>query len=157
MKVIFLDIDGVLNNLEHCIKLDKLLGKEQYWALFRAVSQMPFDYQSCLLIKRLMKETDAKVVLSSTWRANIKNIEIIEKFAQINISDRTPILNTIRGEEIKKYLLEHPDITQYVIIDDDSDMLPEQTKYLCLTNGEIGFTEENYKKCMEILSDEKVL
>lgn len=155
MKIIFLDIDGVLNNVEHCEQLDQLLGKEQYWALIRAVSQMPFDYRSCLLIKKMIDKTGAKVVLSSTWRANIKNIEIIEKFAQIKISDRTPILHTIRGKEIKKYILEHPDITQYVIIDDDSDMLPEQIENFCLIDRNVGFTEKDFKKCMEILSDEK--
>jgi hypothetical protein len=32
----------------------------------------------------------------------------------------------IRGEEIKAWLHQHPEVTRYAIVDDDSDMLPEQ-------------------------------
>ena len=32
-KVIFLDIDGVLNNSNHTLKLVKLLGENQYYLL----------------------------------------------------------------------------------------------------------------------------
>ena len=154
MKAIFLDIDGVLNNTKHCVKLcDKLLGKEQYWALYRAISQMPFDYKCCQLLQKLIQKTRATVVLSSIWRGNKKNIDIIEKFAGIKINDRTPILNTIRGEEIELYLNNHKEISRYVIIDDDSDMLESQKPYFCLVDRIVGFSKENYKKCLEILNN----
>ena len=156
MKAIFLDIDGVLNNVKHCVEIcDKLLGKEQYWALYRAISQMPFDYRCCELLQQLIEKTGAIVILSSTWRANKKNIDIVEKFAGIKIYDRTPILNTIRGEEIEHYLKQHQEISCYVIIDDDSDMLKTQKSHFCLVNREIGFSKKNYKKCLEIFNNGK--
>lgn len=155
MKAIFLDIDGVLNNVKHCVEIcDKLLGKEQYWALYRAVSQLPFDYRCCELLQQLIEKTGAIVVLSSTWRANKKNIDIIEKFAGIKIYDRTPILHTIRGEEIERYLNNHQEISHYVIIDDDSDMLKEQMPHFCYVDGYVGFTKQNYNRCLEVLNNE---
>ena len=53
MKVIFLDIDGVLN----CSKT-------------RNPRKLPYvvDKRLLALLKRMLKRTGAKIVLSSTWR-----------------------------------------------------------------------------------------
>ena len=156
MKAIFLDIDGVLNNILHIVLLaDKILGKEQYLQLFRACKETPFDYRSCKLMQQLISETNAKVILSSTWRLGKYRTELIQKYAGIKVDDKTPVLNTKRGEEIKCYLKEHPEITHYVIIDDDLDFLDEQKKNLCHVDRNSGFSEKNYKKCLEILNNEK--
>jgi predicted mannosyl-3-phosphoglycerate phosphatase (HAD superfamily) len=50
MKIIFLDIDGVLNNYN-------TLGEGLNW-----------ESNAVKILKRIIKETGAKVVLSSTWR-----------------------------------------------------------------------------------------
>ena len=59
MKVIFLDIDGVLNSDEYVDKVKKsdIQGIER-----------DIDIEKVKLLKRAIDETGAKVVLSSSWR-----------------------------------------------------------------------------------------
>lgn len=152
MKVIFLDIDGVLNNQSQIVKLVELLGQEQYLEILHEIQEIPFDYRSCKLLQELVKETDAEIILSSTWRLNPKGIESIEKYARIKIKDKTPRLNDIRGKEIKQYLEEHKEITRYVILDDDTDMLEEQRQYFIKVNPIFGFTKTEYIQCRNILN-----
>lgn len=152
MKVIFLDIDGVLNNEGYTLMLhDRLLGREQYLQLLRDLGEMPFDYRSCILLQKLIHETKAKIVLSSTWRLSNTHIEGIKKYAGIDIMDKTPRLDTIRGREIQQYLNSHTEIENYVIIDDDSDMLDEQMSHFVKCDGKVGFTDKEYKRCLELL------
>lgn len=153
VKVIFLDIDGVLNNSKHLTELMELLGRKQYFSIINQIHETPFDYRSCKLLQELIKETEAEIVLSSTWRLNDNGIEIIEQYAGISIRDTTPVLNTIRGEEIKQYLDNHQEITEYIILDDDTDMLKEQMGHLVKVNNQIGFTITEYIQCRNILNN----
>ena len=105
MKAIFLDIDGVLNNENHILKLVELLGKEQYFQLHRDLGEMPFDYRSVQLLKQLVEEMGADIVLASTWRLSSKHIEAFEKYTGLKIADKTPRMPyLIRGQEIAQYL-----------------------------------------------------
>lgn len=113
---------------------------------------MPFDYQSCMLLHGLINKTGAEIILSSTWRLSPKHIEVLEKFTGLKIKDKTPRLNTIRGEEIKQYLDEHEEITSYVILDDDSDMLEEQKSHFVEVNAKTGLTMTEIVECEKILS-----
>jgi hypothetical protein len=56
----------------------------------------------------------------------------------------------VRGAEIKAYLVEHPEINYYIIIDDDTDMLPEQSGHFIKTDPLVGFTIRDFKKFEEI-------
>ena len=132
--------------------LMELLGKEQYYQLHKDLGEMPFDYQSCMLLHGLINKTGAEIILSSTWRISPRHIEILEKYTGLKIKDKTPRLNTIRGEEIKQYLNEHKEITSYVILDDDSDMLEEQKCHFVKVNAKIGLTMLNVCDCERILS-----
>ena len=152
MNVIFLDVDGVLNNEEHILKLVELLGKEQYFQLHKDLGEMPFDYRSVQLVKKLVEETGAEIVLSSTWRLNPKYIEALEKFTGLKVSNKTPRLPyLIRGQEIAQYLYKHREVTNYVIIDDDSDMLEEQKEHFVQVDAKKGFTVTEMLKCKTIL------
>ena len=155
MKAIFLDIDGVLNNSKHLTELMNLLARKQDFSIINQIHETPFDYRSCTLLQELIKETGAEIILSSTWRLNNNGIEIIEQYAGIPIRDTTPVLDTIRGEEIKQYLDNHSEITQYVILDDDTDMLKEQMKYFVKVSNKIGFTINEYIQCRNILNNMK--
>ena len=153
MKAIFLDVDGVLNNENHILKLVELLGKEQYFQLHKDLGEMPFDYRSVQLIKKLVEETGAEIILSSTWRLSPEHIESLEKFTGLKVSDKTPRLPYfIRGQEIAQYLYKHREVINYVIIDDDSDMLEEQKKHFVQIDAKKGFTMAEMLKCKEILS-----
>ena len=158
MKVIFLDIDGVLNNQKHTVELcDNLLGREQYYEIMREIGEIPFDYRSCKLIQQLAMETGAKIVLYSTWRLNPASIDILSKYAKIEIYDKTPCISVSysRGLEIQQWLENHPMVTNYVIIDDDMDMLESQMSHFVHIDNMIGFIKENLVQCKEILNREE--
>lgn len=109
MKVIFLDVDGVLNTI-------------------RSVGIFGSGYlceKSILLIRHIVDRTDAKIVLSSTWRKYPESKELLEqslKNHELSIYDFTPIISldfpTPRNEEIKLWLEANP-IDDFVILDDD--------------------------------------
>lgn len=124
MKVIFLDIDGVLNVMhrEH----------DEFGAIFH---QHFVDN-----LARVIKETDAKIIISSSWRhGGLQRMIDMWKFRNLpgEVIGITPDLwgeiegedfyeKLQRGHEIQAVLDRMPDITSYVIFDDDDDMLPSQ-------------------------------
>ena len=116
MKVIFLDIDGVLNS-------GMSDGyKDSPWFI---------DPLNVKAINRLFKEIpDVFVCLSSSWK-----IPHVRKMINVNdrlkeagwegplITETTPdLLDSERGDEIALWLSNHSDVDKFVIIDDDDDM-----------------------------------
>lgn len=153
MKVIFLDIDGVLNHEEHFRWLHESgeatpLQSQYPWSEFSPVS--------CKLLKEVIDETDAQIVVSSSWRLDglAKINKLFRFFGLPNAIDVTPCLNTARGIEIDKWLSEHPEVDKYVILDDDTDMLPKQMSFFVKTNpDEDGLNVECKYKVIEILNN----
>jgi len=148
MKVIFLDIDGVLNRL----------GTPQEG---RTTTQWNgFIGMEPELVQRfnsLVKKTGVQVVLSSTWRlsptwredmkGNGLDFEFLDRTESLYDANKSRRLD--RGFEINKWLSEHPDVDKYVIIDDDSDMLPDQV--FVQTSYAHGLTKEvmeRVEKCL---------
>lgn len=127
MKIVFLDIDGVLNHAHTREKFNGIVGIDDYNLFIFA------DF-----MKRANELEDTKIVLSSSWRyevnyqgEHIKNgyDYICERLSEYNLSvfDITPLFKDIwgygnRGEEIAIWLKEHKDlnITGYVILDDEN-------------------------------------
>lgn len=146
MKVIFLDVDGVLNNPR---------TKTRTRDGWRFVD----DY----LVERLaqiVRATQAKVVLSSSWREGWDDNEIYfqdlrRKLVSYNIplQDRTGEWRKTRAQEIMEYLAQHPEITNYVILDDVPDFSSIGYKNVVLTNDLLGLTEQNVKEAIEILEE----
>lgn len=152
MKVIFLDFDGVLNSVASMIwnNRQKLLG------LSDTPSHKSFCPISCSNFQYVLEEVpDVQVVVSSTWRKYNK-IDALKKIFEQNhlIPERmigtTPVLDGYRGAEIDAYLKDHPEITTFVIIDDDSDMKPYMDR-LVKTDSRVGFTFVNADKVIEML------
>ena len=147
MRVIFLDVDGVLNNDE-----SSELTKD-YWT-------KPED---CLIkkLKKIVDETDAQIVLSSDWRLDrdeeeedfhyLALVKMLYKY-NLGILDFTPYLgNVSRGTEISEYLSDHEDeIESFVILDDRCDMEPVKDN-LVKTNPRIGLTDEDVKEAIKML------
>lgn len=160
MKIIFLDIDGVLNS-ESWYKSNKptILNIEDEKQKFISES---FDPDCWRFIEKLINETGAKIVLSSSWRLYDKESTIKEytgtAFQPIidNLYDVTPgMMERCRGMEIKRYLMslsEQPE--SYVILDDDRDMLETQLPYFVHINDETGITEKDYNNALKILRNE---
>lgn len=147
MKVIFLDIDGVLCSMrsEKAYYGSPEAGDPSTWDRF--------DHCAIDLLKRALKETDAKVVLSSNWRGAV-NMPTLEYCLGIKIIDRTrdpASADELRGQQIQDWLAAHPEVTRYAILDDDEDMLPAQLDKLCRTSKRNGFLLGHYDELLELL------
>lgn len=148
MKVIFLDIDGVLNSTR------SYLAFKGYPHGFDKEQRAKFDEVAIELVKRLIRVSGAKVVLSSSWR-HIHEIDAVAKGLDIEIIDRTPSsTDGFRGREILVWLDKNQDkgITHYVILDDETDFTDEQTEnHLVRTDENVGFGYKDYEKAGKIL------
>lgn len=116
MKVIFLDIDGVLN--------------DDYTTDSSPEGFTGIDDGMVENLERIVRKTGAKIVLSSSWRSlwNPNNPEswepdgkyLVGKLAKYNLVmiDKTPEHNDLRGTEIRMWLRDHPCVTHWVVLDD---------------------------------------
>ena len=123
MKIIFLDVDGVITSPR--------------------VGWRRFDIFAVQFLNWLCREIDAKIVISSTWRYNHPKEEFEQFFTAIHEDWRTDtdLLRNgtnCRGDEIQLWLNNHPEVTQYIILDDDQDMLDSQIDRCVFTNYEDG-------------------
>jgi hypothetical protein len=163
MKVIFLDIDGVLNTgaySVHFFELAKLIDKTKKEAkafrqeILRDEFGNKFDPLAVDALKMIIEDTGAKIVISSTWRkSGLTFCEKMWEFRDLpgEVIGITPVLNTARGEEIAEWLKEN-ETESFVIIDDDRDMLPEQINSFVKTSGTYGLTLKDAQKAIEILN-----
>jgi hypothetical protein len=189
MKIIFLDIDGVLN----C----ELWYKQRFEILDRldVTGNYPFYEFAPFLIERLNKiieATHAKVVISSTWRIGRTVQELQDLLTAVGfkgeVIDTTPhfyanghhddkqINYTVpRGCEIDWWLsnkgnyqrinwsrkiaedyLQKAIVKNYIILDDDSDMLYSQKEHFVKTDVYHGLTEEHVKQAITILNSSPI-
>ena len=163
MKVIFLDIDGVLNTQDWHSRMTKDTPRDEFgWA---------FDLVAVENLAHIIKETGASIVISSSWKfLGLAKLREMWKIRNLpgTILDITPntvsdelLLNAnldemelgvCRGNEIKEWLSRHnSEVSNYVIIDDFDDMLPEQEEHVVLTNTLIGITDFDAEKAIAIL------
>ena len=152
-KLIFLDIDGVLDTYKSHYMLDPVLLDR---------------------LGKILGRTGAWIVVSSSWRAsNVPDtVEFMTDYDNPRVGSNpfpftdkvvgvTPILNSVvdgdidrpatRGEEIAAYLKAHP-CDNYVILDDCDEMLRDQWPHLVLVNDEVGLTEADVEKAVGILN-----
>lgn len=119
MKVLFLDCDGVINDSNDLCVMNGIWDENSKYALTHGLVA---NRRKTKLIENIIKETECKVVLSSAWRLFPQGRETVEHYG-IPIHDTTPNFDGKRGEQIQYWLNEHPEVTDYAIVDDDSDML----------------------------------
>lgn len=144
MKLIFLDIDGVLINREAC---RRGFGKA--------------DSKSVALLNSLTTATGASLVLSSCWRIGKSVPECRELLKSFGVTgsmiDRTPVAHDLtlkRGDEIRSWLYSYPrDISSFIILDDDADMC-EFLPRLVQTTFEFGLQRDHVFKAIELLEGE---
>lgn len=153
MKVLFLDIDGVLNSLESTM----MAGPRK---------RLVGDHVDPMLIRRLNKiceeVPDLKIVISSSWRKIYSIEEILEVFLKAGFNVKTEIIDRTpghvegtdgkRGHEIEAWYKAHPEVTNYVILDDDSDMLRNQRRHFVNTSWVCGLTFADVYRCVKILN-----
>jgi hypothetical protein len=131
-----------------------------------------FDPVAVANLAHIIDETGAVIVISSSWK--FYGVPKLRKMWEIRnlpgtILDITPntvsdemLLNAnldemelgvCRGNEIKEWLSKHKgEVSNYVIIDDFDDLLPEQENHTVLTDSLIGITEFDAEKAIMILN-----
>ena len=167
-KVIFLDIDGVLNTErqhDHCVEAGLAYADNFGYA---------FDPVAVANLKRIVDETGADIVISSSWKfwglstmqklwANRELTGTLIDVTPNNVSDEMLLsvdldlmdLPAGKGSEIKEWLeTKGQQVTHYAILDDLPDMLPEQQSHFVQTDPRIGITEDNANRVISILTGE---
>lgn len=91
-------------------------------------------------------------MLSSSWRI-IVDIKKLGDAMGLPIIDKTPVLASSRGNEIARWLSEHPGVEQWAIIDDDSDMLDSQRSRFVRTDGFEGYSWVNHLELCDIFGE----
>lgn len=144
MKVLFLDIDGVLNSTRTVVAFGQ--------GFPHTLDRMDlFDNVALTLIRKLCYVGDISIVLSSTWRM-IFPFHDIANALDLPIMGATDTKGRLRGEEIGRWLSAHLEVTTYAIVDDDSDMLDEQLPFFVQTNGDDGLSWANYQALCDIFN-----
>jgi hypothetical protein len=188
MKVIFLDIDGVLNSQDWYVYRRDVVEMDSVNAQYPFYE---FDPRAIERLNRIIKETDAKIVVSSSWRSG-ETVESLQRlFDQVGIVGEvigvTPHLwckkpyeefdgyRMPRGCEIDWWLDNHGDfqrinwseekqiehidkaiVKNYIILDDDSDMLYGQREHFIKTQHPTGLTDDLADKAIAILNQSLV-
>lgn len=148
MKVIYLDIDGVLNSYVEYQILENV---------FNTGGEIPsniifYDHANYIetnklnRIHRIVRKYDARVVIVSSWvckqRENIKICEFLD------VPYHSDALCTsggvYRGRGVKHHASMH-NINDYIIID-DGDVMYEDTTHLIHIDGLVGITEDDLQR-----------
>ena len=151
MDIIFLDIDGVLRNTKSDIWWSEKLKQPIPTNLF----DRRFSLESVSIINQITRLTQAKIVITSTWRTYY-NLEDLKKQLYsrglINVIDATPILEN-RGIEIQ-YWLDTNKVNNYVVIDDNiKDIIPHlNPSKIIKCDPSVGLSQKEFDKAIDILS-----
>lgn len=184
MKVVFLDIDGVMNSEEHVLELrDLMMAGKIEQDVYDDGWDLPCP-KALEALNKIIKATNAKIVLSSTWRLDpnrVNKLNSIFKQYGFTIADCTTTANITkvtlenklnfsfkncyskykhddvdftddRGAQIAYWLYEHPEVTNFVILDDDSEDIDNYYKDKHVkTIFKTGLTDKDADEAIKIL------
>lgn len=147
--VLFLDMDGVLNSALYLKNNPSCFdrGEDEANAI---------DPVAGARLERVLVQTGALMVLSSAWRI-LNTLEQVTDFLQrrgvpsVKFIGKTPNLSGYRGKEIQAWLREHPEVTRFAIVDDDSDMEPYMDR-LVKTSWDSGLLDCHVEELVKLLS-----
>lgn len=164
MKLIFLDIDGVLNGYGEDYTYEYITGYKDSTGCDKHL----ISKQLVANFNYLVAYTQAKVVVSSTWRLG-ETVDSMQKILDsvgvvcevVGLTDSFNHEHSYRGNEILHWIKGNTDKTgcdkyyeykSYVILDDDSDMLLWQKDNFVHTDGQKGLTRSDVWKAINILN-----
>ena len=157
MKAIFLDIDGVIAT-PTSVRLNWLLG--------RGPTNQFYDSIALTYLGRLVQETGAVVVLTSTWREDLDhpnpftqavmaNLYAQLKAAGAPVFGPTPVLHTgDRSDEVAAWLDKHP-CEAYVIFDDLATFESRRDVtdgHLVIVEDSEGIRYQHFYRALELLT-----
>ena len=150
MKIIFLDVDGVLN----CSSTTRKLHGMRF-----------VDTRKMYRVREICERTGAKVVISSSWRwgtapdAFVLDVEMWNALLQEFDKHRIPVIGHTplsfddnRGNEIRTWLkMQEEPVEQFVVID---DIIIDLAQFaadgrLVITTDKDGLTKERMEKQLE--------
>ena len=151
LRIVFLDVDGVLNCL----------------ATFREKRPggVALDVNKVALVGALCRRTGAKVVISSSWRHGRGSMGRLREWLHERglprhyVIGRTPnragLVGKVwrapcRGDEIAAWCEAHP-VDAFVILDDDADM-GALSAHLVRTTFDTGLTPEHCERAAKMLT-----
>lgn len=150
MNIVFLDYDGVVNNL-------MFYPNEEEPRYCYADDNMVNNYQACRWVSKLCLETNSKIVVTSTWRVSDnykeclynggldRNVEIIGRTGELDFERG-------RGSEIYDFIKKFKEPIEHMVIIDDAKDMDMYIPYLVNCNPFLGFTIMEYTKAIKILS-----
>lgn len=168
-KVLFLDLDGVLNTEDYFASLkDKgLLTEDSFGNLFSP--------EAVENLQKIIKATGAQIVVSSSWRFaglgalklmwkerslpgnlyDITSLHVADDYIRAHMDDQSfdfyEEMTSAREMEISAWLQEHPEATNYVILD-DLDSFRQHEAHIVKINPKTGITTADAKQVITILN-----
>lgn len=148
-NIVFLDFDGVLNSTLY-LKTTDASG---------ARGVMGLDPVAIQRLNRLVDKTDARVVVSSTWRfgrtvQQLREILSAKGFTGTVIGKTPELSGKPRGQEIQAWLDAAPlfdvVVKSFIILDDDADMFHLSDR-LVKTNFEWGLEAHHVDEAVQLL------
>lgn len=150
--VLFLDIDGVLNCEDFYRATRERTG--------RPARHLALCKDRMALLNGVIAASGCTVVVSSTWRRDTRCRDLLRRRGfkgRFHRDWRTDWLrcfekpDLIRGDEIADWLERHP-TERWAIVDDDSDMRPEQKSRFVQTSYKSGLMLGHVERLVELLS-----
>lgn len=152
MKIIFLDVDGVL------------ITERAYWqAQLNHLTTPLFDQRALLALRWLVEQTGARLVLTSSWRTrpncspspSYLRLKSTLLYNRTPLYDQTPILTAPtldRSDEVAAWLAEHAP-EHYVILDDNDRFThhPDIRSHWVCVSGRHGFTRADAERAARVL------
>lgn len=153
-RCIMLDIDGVLNSHRTAIAYGQTLHRK-------------LDPVAVAILYHIVTNADAKIVISSSWRYGPDWLTLIWGCLReagwpcdsgplipsenCPIIDRTPLVGgSIRGDKIDQWLKNNPEYNDYIILDDNSDMLESQKDRFIKCDEHVGLGWEQWEQICKI-------
>lgn len=153
MKVIFLDIDGVLNSDRSIFALPMREIFPGEYRLNYLLSKA--DPVAIAILNKIIKETGAKIVVSSANRKVLGFDGVKQALLLMGVEGEvigvTGTTGGNRGTEIQEWL-DNNEVEAYVIIDDSSDMLEEQMQNFVRVDPSCGLAFPDMRKAIHILT-----
>lgn len=144
--VVFLDMDGVISTPRARMAQAHRKRNEDRW----------IDEVGVRHLNRICQAGEAQIVVSSTWRLGRTRLQFAallrrhhflgslhEDWRTVELKGRP------RGEEVREWVARHPEVTRYIILDDDADFDPDQP--LILTDSVDGLLYRHVEAAMKAL------
>ena len=149
-KILFLDVDGVLNRWRGRQSLTPPL-KDNWMPWYIELNLVE------LINSALSQAPDVRIVVSSTWRLHVKDADEFSQRTRVRrdlihkdwTTDRDLKFNDLRKDEIEAWLKEHPEVTHFAVLD-DLDMGFTGAVHV-KTDETVGLTYDDLRRVLGIL------